>query len=240
MRAPGISAGGCVRDALQPRRGDADARSAAARMHGGDGVAMGSRRGDWVGRGDKAGGSGRRDATEGSGGGLRPASSPGRLKPRLEGHEVRLRGLGAGTCASAAGTLSHRFAWTPVAAFRTCGNSPRRRTLRFSSRELIRSWRGLGGPAVCGVPGYLRVRSQYPQPSVRLDASRSVPHGRQQSAQADFACFHRRIHSLLVRTRRTGRVGMASPLSRAVWVVFYRVDIKRTRHRFVQQLHARA
>jgi hypothetical protein len=99
--------------------------------------------------------------------------------------------------------------------------------------------RGLGGPAVCGVPrtcasaagsilhspGLSFRRSaalHLPMPRTRratekssvglLVAVRRAPAWRLQSAKADFAMFQRRIHSLLGRTRRPGRVRRSAHL----------------------------
>jgi hypothetical protein len=87
----------------------------------------------------------------------------------LERRKVRLRGLGGlavcgvpGDRASAAGT-SPRIAPPAFAAPCTRGHNPRRRILRFSSGEFIRSWRGLGGLRVCRVPGACASAAGHPR-----------------------------------------------------------------------------
>jgi hypothetical protein len=109
---------------------------------------------------------------------------PGRLKPRLESHEVRLRGLrglrGPAVCgvpnagASAAGALSLRFVGPPsqrsapaatvhegglrvfpaANSFAPAGGTARCR-FRFPI-GIIRSWCGLGGLVGCDVPAPVR------------------------------------------------------------------------------------
>jgi hypothetical protein len=140
-----------------------------------------------------------------------PPPLPGRLKPRLQNHEVRLRGLGGpAVCGvprtGASATGAGRSAPAQVAAPGTRGHNPRRRISRFSSGEFIRSWRGLGGRGVCGVPrtGAAATGGSGRHPRVSRRADPAAP--RPQSAKADFAIFQRRIHSLLVRTRRPGCV----------------------------------
>ena len=79
-----------------------------------------------------------------------------RLKPRLEKHEVRLRGLCAAASAArsnsplsravcgrgAGGEGPQRYAQDPATRDEARGYSPRRRTSRFPSGEFIRSWSG--------------------------------------------------------------------------------------------------
>jgi hypothetical protein len=73
----------------------------------------------------------------------------------LQLHEVHLRGLGGPAVCGTPRTCASATMAVASAPFQSARHPPlqsAKADFAISSGEFIRSWRGLGGPAVCGIP----------------------------------------------------------------------------------------